>query len=110
MIRAHLVAEAAALVDGALADPRIAYITSDRLADTPFTAAYEIKTVIPFSVKRLKVLLREADIGTLTLKKRGFAADLDRLHKDLKPSGSLTGTVVLTRTGDSPVALLCGKI
>ncbi|GAA3227155.1 class I SAM-dependent methyltransferase [Actinocorallia longicatena] len=110
VIRAHLVAEAAALLDGHLADPRIAYVTSDRLVETPYATAYEVRTVLPFSVKRLKALLRENDIGTLTLKKRGFAADLDRLHKDLKPTGTLTGTVVLTRVGDSPVALLCGKV
>ncbi|WP_106403408.1 class I SAM-dependent methyltransferase [Actinocorallia populi] len=112
VIRAHLVGEAAALVEGGLADPRIAYITSDVLKETPFTAAYEVHEVIPFSVKRLKAALRAHGVGVLTLKKRGFAADLDRLHRDLRPacaSGSAAGTVVLTRVGDSPVALLCAK-
>ncbi|GAA2718442.1 class I SAM-dependent methyltransferase [Actinocorallia aurantiaca] len=109
VIRAHLVGEAAALVDGGLADPRIAYITSDVLKDTPFTSSYEIEEVLPFSVKRLKAALRARGVGTLTLKKRGFAADLDRLRRDLRPSGPSAGTVVLTRVGDSPFALLCAK-
>ena len=72
---------------------------------TPFAAAYEIPEVLPFSVKRLKALLRAHDIGILTLKKRGFAADLDRLRRDLRPSGTQTATVVLTRVGDDPVAI-----
>ena len=110
VIRAHLVGEAAALVDGGLADPRIAYITSDALVDTPFTSAYEVHEVLPFSVKRLKAALRAHDIGTLTLKKRGFAADLDRLRRDLRPSGSSAGTVVLTRIGDAPLSLLCQAV
>lgn len=112
VIRAHLVGEAAALVDGGLADPRIAYITSDVLKETPFTAAYEVREVLPFSVKRLKAALRAHGVGALTLKKRGFAADLDRLHRDLRPAcsaGSAEGTVVLTRVGEAPVALLCAK-
>ncbi|MDX6744422.1 class I SAM-dependent methyltransferase [Actinocorallia sp. A-T 12471] len=110
VIRAHLVGEAAALVDGGLADPRIAYITSDALVRTPYTAAYEIHEVLPFSVKRLKAALRAHDVGVLTLKKRGFAADLDRLRRDLRPSGSRAGTVVLTRIGDAPVALVCAPV
>jgi SAM-dependent methyltransferase len=109
-IRAHLVAEVAASVGGGLADPRIAYITGDELVATPFAAAYEIHEVLPFSVKRLKALLRAHDIGILTLKKRGFAADLDRLRRDLRPSGTRTATVVLTRVGDDPVAIFSSPV
>jgi len=112
VVRAHLVAEVAALVGGGLADPRIAYITSDSLEETPFAGAYEIREVLPFSVKRLKAALRAQKAGSLTLKKRGFAADLDRLYRDLRPAcsgGSGEAVVVLTRVGDSPFALLCAK-
>jgi SAM-dependent methyltransferase len=107
VIRAHLVAEVTARLDGALADPRIAYITSDTLRPTPFARAYEIDDVMPFSVKRLRAVLRERDIGTLTIKKRGFAADIDRLRRDLRPQGSGECVLVLTRVGDAPVALIC---
>ncbi|HEX6918954.1 MAG TPA: SAM-dependent methyltransferase, partial [Actinomycetes bacterium] len=47
VIRAGLVAEAAALVDGTLLDPTIAYVTSERLEHTPFLTAYEITDVLP---------------------------------------------------------------
>ena len=43
VIRAHLVAEVAALVNGTLLDPTIAYITSDTLMATPFARAYTIE-------------------------------------------------------------------
>ncbi len=107
VIRAHLVAEVAAEVEGALADPRIAYITSDELHATPFARAYEIDAVMPFSLKKLRAALRERDIGVLTIKKRGFAADIDRLRRDLRPGGSKECVLVLTRVGDAPSALIC---
>jgi SAM-dependent methyltransferase len=110
VVRAHLVGEVAAMLDGALADPRIAYITSDTLRATPFARAYEIHEVLPFSVKRLRAALRRRDAGTVTIKKRGFAADVERLRRDLRPSGSREWVVVLTRVGDAPVALICGAL
>jgi SAM-dependent methyltransferase len=110
VVRAHLVGEVAATLDGALADPRIAYITSDALRPTPFARAYEIHDVLPFSVKRLRAALRARDVGTLTIKKRGFAADIERLRRDLRPAGTRECVVVLTRVGDAPVALICAEL
>ncbi|MFC5749095.1 THUMP-like domain-containing protein [Actinomadura rugatobispora] len=113
VIRAHLVAEAAARVGGWLADPRIAYVTSDTLAPTPLAAAYEIEDVLPFSVKRLRAELRRRAPGTLTIKKRGSAVDIDRLRRDLgfggRSGARRTGgelVLLLTRVGRDPVALL----
>ncbi|WP_301175473.1 class I SAM-dependent methyltransferase [Actinomadura geliboluensis] len=112
VIRAHLVGEVAELVGGGLADPQIAYITSDRLVPTPFASAYEIEDVLPFSVKRLRAELRRREIGVLTVKKRGSAVDVDRLRRDLGFAGRRPGhgaaeaTLVVTRVGRDPVALL----
>ncbi|MFC4563131.1 SAM-dependent methyltransferase [Nocardiopsis mangrovi] len=110
VIRAHLVAEAAAAVGGALLDPRIAYITSDRLAATPFARAYEVTDVLPFSLKRLRSVLRERGAGTVTIKKRGSAVDVEKLRRDLRPSGPESVVVVLTRIGDRPISLLCSEV
>ncbi|GAA4234383.1 class I SAM-dependent methyltransferase [Actinomadura meridiana] len=113
VIRAHLVDEVTELVGGGLADPRIAYITSDQLLATPFASAYEIDDVLPFSVKRLRAELRRREVGVLTVKKRGSAVDVDQLRRALGfggrrasggPSGELT--LVVTRVGRDPVALL----
>ncbi|WP_433141990.1 class I SAM-dependent methyltransferase [Actinomadura nitritigenes] len=116
VIRAHLVAEVADLVGGGLADPHIAYVTSDELCPTPFASAYEIDGVLPFSVKRLKAELRRLGTGVLTVKKRGSAVDVDRLRRDLGFGGRRPGygaaetTVVVTRVGRDPVALLARPV
>ncbi|RAY15457.1 SAM-dependent methyltransferase [Actinomadura craniellae] len=115
VIRAGLVAEVAAAVDGGLADPRIAYVTGDALAATPFAAAYEIEDVLPFSVKRLRGELRRRGTSVLTIKKRGSAVDIERLRRDLgfggrRRPGDAEMTVVLTRVGEAPVALLAQPV
>ncbi|WP_236539430.1 class I SAM-dependent methyltransferase [Spiractinospora alimapuensis] len=110
VIRAGLVAEAAAVVDGALLDPRIAYITGDALVDTPLCRAFAVTAVMPFSVKRLRAALRERHAGTVTIKKRGFAADVDKLRASLRVDGPNSVVVVLTRVGDRPISILCDEV
>ncbi|WP_307801017.1 class I SAM-dependent methyltransferase [Microbispora triticiradicis] len=109
-VRAHLVAEVAALVSGHLVDPRIAYITGDRLVPTPWASCYEVTDVMPFSLKRLRAALRERRVGTATIKKRGSAVDVERLRKDLRLSGNESVVIVLTRIEDRPFALLCQPV
>ncbi|MFD0774615.1 hypothetical protein ACFQZ2_11820, partial [Streptomonospora algeriensis] len=110
VVRAHLVAEAAAGVEGALLDPDIAYITSERLVATPFCRAFEVHETMPFSLKRLRSSLRDKGAGTVTIKKRGSAVDVDKLLRDLKPRGPESAVVVLTRVGDRPLYLLCSEV
>jgi SAM-dependent methyltransferase len=110
VVRAHLVAEVAALTGGTLADPNIAYVTSDTLIATPFASAYEIDDVLPFSLKRLRAELRRRGTGILTIKKRGSAVDVERLRRDLRLSGPEELTLVLTRIGAAPFALLCRPV
>ncbi|WP_229857499.1 class I SAM-dependent methyltransferase, partial [Streptomyces anandii] len=62
VIRAHLVAEVAADLDGGLIDGTIAYVTADGLRPTPYATAYEITDQLPFNVKKLKALLREREV------------------------------------------------
>ncbi|MBE3013728.1 methyltransferase domain-containing protein [Microbispora sp. NEAU-D428] len=109
-VRAHLVAEVAALVSGHLLDPRIAYITSDRLVRTDWAPCYEVTDVMPFSLKRLRAALRERHVGAVTIKKRGSAVDVERLRKDLRLSGDDSAVIVLTRIEERPFALLCRPV
>jgi len=107
VIRAGLVADVAALVDGALLDPRIAYLTAPDRVPTPFATAYEVTDVLPFSLRRLRTLLRGRDIGVVTVKKRGSAIEPETLRRQLKLSGSGHAVVVVTRIGQAPTALVC---
>ncbi|NDZ98429.1 SAM-dependent methyltransferase, partial [Streptomyces sp. SID10116] len=106
VIRAHLVAEVAARVEGGLVDETIAYVTSDTLHATPYATAYEITDRIPFNVKKLKALLREREVGILTVKKRGSAVEPEELRRKVKPQGGNAATVFLTRVAGAPTMLI----
>ncbi|MCM2394157.1 class I SAM-dependent methyltransferase [Streptomyces albipurpureus] len=106
VIRAHLVAEVAAELNGGLIDATIAYITSDELRPTPFATAYEISDELPFSLKRLKALLRTREVGILTVKKRGSAVEPEELRRRVKLRGPNAATVFLTRVAGAPTMLI----
>lgn len=110
VVRSHLVAEAAARVDGALLDERIAYFTADTAVRSPLWRVLEVEEVLPFSLKRVRAALREREVGTVTVMKRGSAVDTEKLRRDLRPSGPGSATVVLTRIGERPFALLCREL
>lgn len=108
VIRAHLVAEVAEELEGGLIDPTIAYITADEAHTTPYANAYEITGQLPFNVKKLKALLREREVGVLTVKKRGSAVEPEELRRKVlpKPHGTASLTVFLTRVAGAPTMLL----
>ncbi|MDI3385715.1 class I SAM-dependent methyltransferase [Streptomyces sp. B-S-A8] len=106
VIRAHLVAEVAREVDGGLIDPMIAYVTSDAEHTSRFATAYEITDQLPFNVKKLRALLRERQVGVLTVKKRGSAVEPEELRRKMKLSGPNAATVFLTRVADAPTMLV----
>ncbi|MDQ0685746.1 SAM-dependent methyltransferase [Streptomyces achromogenes] len=108
VIRAHLVADVARELDGGLVDETIAYVTADELRPTPYATAYEITDQLPFGVKKLKALLREREVGVLTVKKRGSAVEPEELRKKVlpKPQGSAAVTVFLTRVAGAPTMLI----
>jgi SAM-dependent methyltransferase len=110
VVRAHLVAEVAEAVGGGLLDATIAYVTADEPRPTPYATAYEITDVLPFNVKKLKALLRERGVGTLTVKKRGSAVEPEELRRKVKPQGPHAATVFLTRVAGAPAMLIGGPV
>ncbi|MFH0174378.1 methyltransferase domain-containing protein [Streptomyces cacaoi] len=108
VIRAHLVADVARELDGGLIDETIAYVTADALRPTPYATAYEITDRLPFNVKKLKALLREREVGILTVKKRGSAVEPEELRKKVLPKGQgpHSATVFLTRVAGAPTMLV----
>ncbi|GHH86183.1 class I SAM-dependent methyltransferase [Streptomyces capitiformicae] len=106
VIRAHLVAEVAEALGGGLIDPTIAYVTADEHHVTPYATAYEITDRLPFNVKKLKAMLREREVGVLTVKKRGSAVEPEELRKKVEPQGPNSATVFLTRVAGAPTMLI----
>ncbi|MGN9906228.1 THUMP-like domain-containing protein [Phytohabitans sp. LJ34] len=110
VVRAHLVAEFAATVGGHLADPEIAYVYADSAVATPYARRFAVEEVLPFSLKRLRALLRERGVGRLEIMKRGSALEPERLRRDLRLSGPAAATLVLTRVAGAPTALICSTL
>ncbi len=110
VVRAHLVAEFAATVAGTLADPSIAYVYAEAATATPFARCLEILAVLPFSLKRLRALLRERNVGRVEILKRGSALEPDRLRRDLRLSGTEPASIVLTRVAGAPTVLICRPV
>jgi SAM-dependent methyltransferase len=110
VVRAHLVAEFAATVGGGLADPSIAYVYAEAPIPTRFGRCLEITDVLPFSLKRLRTLLRERGVGRVEILKRGSALDPERLRRDLRLAGSEPASLMLTRVADAPTVLVCQPV
>ncbi|PVC83068.1 methyltransferase domain-containing protein [Streptomyces sp. CS131] len=106
VIRAHLVADLVERCGGRLVDETIAYITSDEPFSSPYVAGYRITDGLPFNMKRLKALLRERQVGVLTVKKRGSAVEPEELRRRMKLSGPNAATVFLTRVAGAPTMLI----
>ncbi|MGW0239524.1 THUMP-like domain-containing protein [Micromonospora chalcea] len=110
VVRAHLVAELAADLDATLADPSIAYLYADVARPTPFARCLEITDVLPFSLKRLRALLRERRVGRVEIRKRGSALEPEKLRRDLRLSGEAAADLVLTRVAGDPTVLVCRPV
>jgi SAM-dependent methyltransferase len=106
VVRAHLVGQLAAQVDGWLVDATIAYVSADVQVPTAYGKWFEVLEVLPFGLKPLRERLRAHDAGPLVVKKRGTAVEPDVLRKQLKLTGSQEVTVVLTRAGGRQVAMI----
>jgi hypothetical protein len=111
VIRAHLVEHLATAIGAQKIDEQIAYLTADRLVETPFATAYQVETSMPFGLKRINRHLRTLDVGELVIKKRGLAIDPERFRSRLRYGGGQDRVVlVLTRVRDQPTAIFCRPI
>jgi hypothetical protein len=106
VIRAGLVTAVAAGVQGHLVDRRIAYVTGDAAFHTPFARSYRVVEELPYREKQLRAALRERNVGTLTIKKRGVDIAPEQLRKRLALRGDEAATIVLTRVAGEGTALL----
>lgn len=107
VLRAGLVGQVAAAVRGRLVDRTIAYVTADAPSPTPLARGYQVLDVMPFGLKRLRTYLRDAGVGTLTIKKRGTAVEPEQLRRQLRLSGGAEATIVLTRVDGRQSVLVC---
>lgn len=69
---------------------------------TPLARAYRVREVLPHTVKVLKRWVREHEVGTLEIKKRGTDVTPEDLRRRLAPKGPGRATLVVTRTAPGP--------
>jgi SAM-dependent methyltransferase len=106
VIRAGLVTAAARLVSASLIDPKIAYLTGDRLVHTPLARCFRVLEELPMRTRPLRAALRTRGIGSLTIKKRGVEIDPTILRRRLALSGDQSATIILTRLRGHGIAVL----
>lgn len=110
VIRARLIGEVARAIDAGMLDPKVAYLTSDTEASSPFVQSFRIRETLPNDVKALSRALRERGIGTLEIKKRAVDVDPATLRARLKLKGAAAATLIVTRIGDRRVTLLADRV
>jgi hypothetical protein len=105
--RAGLVRELAGMLDAWQIDEQIAFLSADTQMSTPFARTLRVIDSAPWDQKRLPARLRALGIGAVDIRRRGLAGDVDRLHSQLKLSGSHRATLVMTRVANRPWGLVC---
>ena len=106
VLRAGLVGLLGRQLGAAQLDPDIAYLTSSQLQPTPFARHWTVEAWFPFSVKRLRLALRERHVGRVTVKKRGSPLEPQQLIRDLRLQGSEERVVFLTHLQGRPIVIL----
>jgi len=111
VLRATLVRRLAAQLGAWQMDPTIAYLSSDRLCQTPWARAWRIMVHGPFSLKELNRWLHDLGAGSVTVKKRGSPVDPQAFAQRLKTTpGGPPLTVFLTHVRGRPWMLMGTKI
>ncbi|WP_373293032.1 THUMP-like domain-containing protein [Nocardia jinanensis] len=105
VVRAGLVRHYAARHGLWQLDPRIAYLTGDRLPEG--VRGFRILDRCVLREKVLRAELRRRDCGRLEILVRGVDIDPDVLRRRLKLAGSRPYTLVITRIGSTATVFLC---
>lgn len=106
VIRAGLTGALTSVVDGLELDSGVGYVTSARCVDVGYARRFAVVESMPLNVKALRAWLRDRDVGRVTIKKRGVTLDADELRRQLRLSGSVEMTLVLTRVRNHQVCLV----
>jgi hypothetical protein len=108
--RAGLVAELARATGTWQIDERIAFLAAAAPLTTPFARTLRVLDSAPWREKELAARIRALDVGSVDVRRRGLAGDVDVLRKRLARAlagGGRRATLVMTRARDRPWALIC---
>ncbi|MDX6223366.1 MAG: hypothetical protein QOD91_2420 [Frankiales bacterium] len=104
--RSGLVAELASELDAWQIDPMIAFLCAEAPRPTPYGRWLRVEASLPWNLRGLAATLAAADVGAVDLRRRGLAGDVEDIRKRLRLKGSRRVTVLMTRVGDKPWAIV----
>ena len=112
LIRSHLFNAAALICDpnAHLISEGIAYVTSSMPLPAPGFASYEVLAHAEIATGAVRTMLKEHNVGKITLKLRGVKLDPDAEIKRLKPKGKESATLFYTRAYGEKIAILAKKV
>ena len=105
--RAGLVAQLAGQLAAWQIDPKIAFLSADEPRATPFARTLRVVESAPWHEKKFAARLRELQIGSADIRRRGLAGDVAQIHRRLGLRGPGSAVIVLTRVSDRPWGLIC---
>jgi len=108
--RAGLVVDLACQIGAWQIDEQIAFLATDVPIETPFARTLRVIDSLPWHLKRLSARLRELEIGTVEIRRRGLAGDVDEIKRRLKLRGPRRALLAMTRRQGQPWCLICEEI
>lgn len=109
LIRGRFIGQLAAMIDGRMISPGIAWITTDDEAATPFAKSFRVVESFKLDVTTLKRELQRREIGTLEIKVRGVDIDPQEFRRKLQLRGDVKATLICTRLAERRVAILAQR-
>ncbi len=106
ILRAGLVRTLARSVDAWQLDPRIAYLSCERPAVSPFLRCWQVEAWMPFQMKRLRAYLRQRRVGKITVKKRGSPLTPHEVQRALKLKGERQRVLFFTQLRSRPIVIV----
>lgn len=100
--QAHLIGQIVRATNGALLQPKIAYVTGELPLTSTLASTYQVLEVLKWSKRRVKAALRQYAARDLVVKMRGLRLDPGALRRELLPA-------VRERAGEPLVLILCRR-
>lgn len=91
-------------------DPRVAYLSSEELVETPLARTFEVLEVLDPDIRVLRHWVGEHRVGRLEIKKRAVQIDPVALRRALRPKGPNAATLVLSPTPEGTRAMVVRRL
>jgi hypothetical protein len=93
-------------------DPEIAYLSGEEAVETPFLDAFRVLAVEALDPRKMRKVLREHEVGSLQIRKRGIAERPQTLEQRLLPKrlGDRHLTLLAARIGDRHLGILAEPV